>query len=111
MEVSFKWSHHRICLNRLKNENYTTYLQLIVSTLGVISRVSYELKTRWINCLAIIKVLFCFSYLEIYNEHVRDLLRPQKLKKLPQQNLKVREHPKEGPYVEGMQKSIFCNLL
>lgn len=41
------------------------------------------------------------SYLEIYNEHVRDLLRPQKLKKLPQQNLKVREHPKEGPYVEG----------
>ena len=32
---------------------------------------------------------------------MRDLLRPQKLKKLPQQNLKVREHPKEGPYVEG----------
>lgn len=44
------------------------------------------------------------SYLEIYNEHVRDLLRPQKLKKLPQQNLKVREHPKEGPYVEGLTK-------
>ena len=32
---------------------------------------------------------------------MRDLLRPQKLKKLPQQNLKVREHPKQGPYVEG----------
>ncbi|XP_067031980.1 kinesin-like protein KIF16B [Acropora muricata] len=44
------------------------------------------------------------SYLEIYNEHVRDLLRPPKLKKLPQQNLKVREHPKEGPYVEGLTK-------
>lgn len=44
------------------------------------------------------------SYLEIYNEHVRDLLRPQKLKRLPQQNLKVREHPKEGPYVEGLTK-------
>ena len=43
------------------------------------------------------------SYLEIYNEHVRDLLRPQKLKKLPQQKLKVREHPKEGPYVEGKE--------
>ena len=48
-----------------------------------------------------IDCFFCYSYLEIYNEHVRDLLRPQKLKKLPQQNLKVREHPKEGPYVEG----------
>jgi len=45
--------------------------------------------------------------MEIYNEHVRDLLRPQKLKKLPQQNLKVREHPKEGPYVEGKDGGIF----
>ncbi|KAK2550750.1 Kinesin-like protein KIF16B [Acropora cervicornis] len=44
------------------------------------------------------------SYLEIYNEHVRDLLRPPKLKKLPQQNLKVREHPKEGPYSHGFYK-------
>lgn len=50
------------------------------------------------------------SYLEIYNEHVRDLLRPQKLKKLPQQNLKVREHPKEGPYVEGRDGCIFVPL-
>lgn len=40
--------------------------------------------------------------MEIYNEHVRDLLRPQNLRKRPQQNLKVREHPKEGPYVEGV---------
>ena len=44
---------------------------------------------------------FVTSYLEIYNEHVRDLLRPHNLKRIPQQNLKVREHPKEGPYVEG----------
>ncbi|KAK3750011.1 hypothetical protein QZH41_008653 [Actinostola sp. cb2023] len=44
------------------------------------------------------------SYMEIYNEHVRDLLRPQNLRKRPQQNLKVREHPKEGPYVEGLTK-------
>ena len=39
------------------------------------------------------------SYLEIYNEKVRDLLRPSKGK--DQYNLKVREHPKEGPYVQG----------
>ena len=37
--------------------------------------------------------------MEIYNEKVRDLLRPAKGK--DQYNLKVREHPKEGPYVQG----------
>uniref|UniRef100_A0A8D1H5X3 Kinesin-like protein KIF16B n=1 Tax=Sus scrofa TaxID=9823 RepID=A0A8D1H5X3_PIG len=38
-----------------------------------------------------------FSYLEIYNERVRDLLRRKSSKTF---NLRVREHPKEGPYVE-----------
>lgn len=51
-------------------------------------------------------MLIC-SYMEIYNEHVRDLLRPQNLRKRPQQSLKVREHPKEGPYVEG-ESSTFA---
>ena len=41
---------------------------------------------------------------------MRDLLRPQKLKKLPQQNLKVREHPKEGPYVEGNDNISQCEM-
>ena len=40
------------------------------------------------------------SYLEIYNERVGDLLRPAKGRE--KFNLKVREHPKEGPYVQGM---------
>ena len=40
------------------------------------------------------------SYLEIYNERVRDLLRATP-KKGDAYNLKVREHPKEGPYVQG----------
>lgn len=39
------------------------------------------------------------SYLEIYNERVGDLLRPAKGRE--KYNLKVREHPKEGPYVQG----------
>ena len=39
------------------------------------------------------------SYLEIYNERVRDLLNP-KLKG----NLRVREHPVLGPYVEDLAK-------
>jgi len=44
------------------------------------------------------------SYMEIYNEKVRDLLRPS-IPKRGQGNerftLKVREHPKDGPYVQG----------
>ncbi|CAB4019103.1 kinesin KIF16B [Paramuricea clavata] len=44
------------------------------------------------------------SYLEIYNEKVRDLLRPSKGK--DQYNLKVREHPKEGPYVQDLTKHL-----
>ena len=39
------------------------------------------------------------SYMEIYNERVRDLLRPASTKQL--HNLRVREHPSEGPYVES----------
>lgn len=45
--------------------------------------------------------LFC-SYLEIYNEKVRDLLKPSSKS---QHSLRVREHPKEGPYVQGGE---FC---
>ena len=37
--------------------------------------------------------------MEIYNERVRDLLRPG-ANRSPH-NLRVREHPKSGPYVES----------
>ncbi|XP_078227543.1 kinesin-like protein KIF16B isoform X27 [Callithrix jacchus] len=46
------------------------------------------------------------SYLEIYNEHVRDLLRRKSSKTF---NLRVREHPKEGPYVEDLSKHLVQN--
>ena len=43
--------------------------------------------------------------MEIYNEKVRDLLRAPVVSKVNPQgtlhNLKVREHPKTGPYVES----------
>ena len=39
------------------------------------------------------------SYLEIYNERVRDLLNPT-----TKGNLRVREHPSTGPYVEDLAK-------
>ncbi|CAG8664701.1 808_t:CDS:2, partial [Acaulospora morrowiae] len=41
------------------------------------------------------------SYIEIYNERVRDLLNPRN-----KGNLKVREHPLLGPYVEDLSKLI-----
>ncbi|KAK3208667.1 hypothetical protein GRF29_77g1582381 [Pseudopithomyces chartarum] len=41
------------------------------------------------------------SYLEIYNEKVRDLLNPT-----TKGNLKVREHPSTGPYVEDLAKLV-----
>lgn len=48
------------------------------------------------------------SYLEIYNEKVRDLLRPSKGK--DKYNLKVREHPKEGPYVQDLTKHLVSDF-
>ncbi|CAE6516175.1 unnamed protein product [Rhizoctonia solani] len=41
------------------------------------------------------------SYIEIYNEKVRDLLNPKN-----KGNLKVREHPSLGPYVEDLSKLV-----
>ena len=46
------------------------------------------------------------SYLEIYNERVRDLLNPS-----TKGNLKVREHPATGPYVEDLAKLVVRNFL
>lgn len=36
------------------------------------------------------------SYLEIYNENIRDLLDPSRV------NLRIREHPKTGVFVENL---------
>ncbi|KPP79067.1 hypothetical protein Z043_101386, partial [Scleropages formosus] len=46
------------------------------------------------------------SYLEIYNERVRDLVRRKSNKTF---NLRVREHPKDGPYVEDLSKHLVQN--
>ncbi|CDS10964.1 hypothetical protein LRAMOSA03229 [Lichtheimia ramosa] len=40
------------------------------------------------------------TYIEIYNEKVRDLLNPKN-----KGNLKVREHPSTGPYVEDLSRA------
>nr|CAI5852221.1 unnamed protein product [Callosobruchus analis] len=44
------------------------------------------------------------SYLEIYQERVADLLRGR-----DSTSLKVREHPKKGPYVQGLTTCLVAN--
>ncbi|XP_012275771.1 uncharacterized protein LOC105697219 [Orussus abietinus] len=49
------------------------------------------------------------SYLEVYNERVRDLLRtPQGASS--SSGLRVREHPKLGPYVQGLTQHVVDDL-
>ncbi|XP_073725269.1 uncharacterized protein [Misgurnus anguillicaudatus] len=47
------------------------------------------------------------SFLEIYNERVRDLLRGVEQKKPAP--LRVREHPEKGPYVQGLSQHTVTN--
>ncbi|KAL3433062.1 hypothetical protein BDV09DRAFT_116153 [Aspergillus tetrazonus] len=68
---------------------------------GVIPRICQDMFER-IRKIQEDKNLTCtveVSYLEIYNERVRDLLNPSN-----KGNLKVREHPSTGPYVEDLAK-------
>lgn len=70
---------------------------------GVIPRICQSMFQR-ITDIQQDKNLNCtveVSYLEIYNERVRDLLNPSN-----KGNLKVREHPSTGPYVEDLAKLV-----
>ncbi|KAI9869078.1 MAG: kinesin-like protein Klp8 [Trichoglossum hirsutum] len=70
---------------------------------GVIPKICQDMFNR-ITQLQTDKNLNCtveVSYLEIYNERVRDLLNPS-----TKGNLKVREHPSTGPYVEDLAKLV-----
>ncbi|XP_041644703.1 uncharacterized protein kif16bb [Cheilinus undulatus] len=48
------------------------------------------------------------SYLEIYNERVQDLLQKRSAA-TDGGGLRVREHPKDGPYVENLSKHVVNN--
>ena len=58
-------------------------------------RIAAVQKDHHMNCTVEV------SYIEIYNERVRDLLNPSN-----KGNLKVREHPSTGPYVEDLAKLV-----
>ncbi|KAK7505448.1 hypothetical protein BaRGS_00003193, partial [Batillaria attramentaria] len=45
------------------------------------------------------------SYLEIYNEKVRDLLK-HNVNGKPSHRLRIREHPKDGPYVQDLSQHM-----
>lgn len=74
---------------------------------GVIPKICQDMFER-IGALQQDKNLQCtveVSYLEIYNERVRDLLNPS-----TKGNLKVREHPSTGPYVEDLAKLVVSSF-
>ncbi|CAO3595276.1 unnamed protein product [Absidia cylindrospora] len=68
---------------------------------GIIPRTCSELFNR-INQNPNPSLTYCaeVSYIEIYNERVRDLLNPRT------KHLKVREHPSLGPYVEDLSRLV-----
>ncbi|OAX83763.1 hypothetical protein ACJ72_01878 [Emergomyces africanus] len=71
---------------------------------GVIPKICKDMFLRISALQSADKDLTCtveVSYLEIYNERVRDLLNPT-----TKGNLKVREHPSTGPYVEDLAKLV-----
>ncbi|KAF2118490.1 hypothetical protein BDV96DRAFT_488872 [Lophiotrema nucula] len=70
---------------------------------GIIPKICQNMFER-IGDMSSDKNLSCtveVSYLEIYNERVRDLLNPS-----TKGNLRVREHPSTGPYVEDLAKLV-----
>lgn len=70
---------------------------------GIIPRICEGLFSHVDDCLSEnVTFRVDISYLEIYNERVKDLLRPSLYKAKEKFTLKVREHPKEGPYVQDL---------
>ncbi|CAG9943450.1 unnamed protein product [Clonostachys rosea f. rosea IK726] len=70
---------------------------------GIIPMICQEMFNRiqTIQADGVTKCTVEVSYLEIYNERVRDLLNPS-----TKSGLKVREHPSTGPYVEDLAKLV-----
>ncbi|CAK9068799.1 unnamed protein product [Durusdinium trenchii] len=70
---------------------------------GLVPRISESLFKAFSNVgkQTLVKV----SYLELYNEKARDLLKPDGVENGQAASLEVREHPKAGVFVEGLTRS------
>ncbi|KAM9345455.1 kinesin-like protein KIF16B [Symphorus nematophorus] len=77
---------------------------------GLIPRICEDLFCKIAQRRKSDAVSFCteVSYLEIYNERVQDLLR-KKTAHTDGGGLRVREHPRDGPYVENLSKHLVHN--
>ena len=81
------------------------HVGVVTSTQGVIPRICQSLFQRSAqNTDPSITHKVEASYLEIYSERCRDLLDPRK------KNLKIREHPETGPYVEDLSVCAVQNF-
>lgn len=77
------------------------------SDLGLIPRISSDLFARISSDKRHdISLRVSVSFMEIYNERVRDLLNINS-----EQALKIRNHPKTGPYVGKVGGRGVCPLL
>ncbi|XP_071495658.1 uncharacterized protein [Diadema antillarum] len=70
---------------------------------GLIPRICENLLDRISNYEEDVTFKVEVSFLEIYNERVRDLLAPPSRAKY---TLRVREHPKDGPYVQDLSHHL-----
>ncbi|KAM7447173.1 the TRAFAC class myosin-kinesin ATPase superfamily [Porites harrisoni] len=69
--------------------------------LGILPRFCEELFER-IKCWNELQFTVEISYFEIYNEKIHDLLAPSKKKDSKKTQLRVREHPILGPFVQDL---------
>ena len=85
------------------NSSFITSASSLSENCGIIPRVFSDiiegLKRKDDSCK---DTKISMSFIEIYNEKIRDLLAPTKGSS--DQELRVREHPVIGPYVEGLTK-------
>ncbi|CAL1154012.1 unnamed protein product, partial [Cladocopium goreaui] len=75
---------------------------------GLLPRISETIFHNW-NMEAGQQMLVKVSYLELYNEKARDLLKPEDPDNGKAASLEVREHPKAGIFVEGLTRSVASN--
>ncbi|CAJ1341522.1 unnamed protein product [Effrenium voratum] len=73
---------------------------------GLLPRIAEKLLEAEVGSQKIVKL----SYLELYNEKVRDLLQPDMLEPGKVSALEVREHPKVGIFVDGLTRNAVSSV-